>query len=70
MECCNFGFAPQPCPACGYCPACGRGGNRFAPYQPWQEPWYPPYPQPIWVDTPYVPTTAPLTPPYTVTVTC
>jgi len=29
----------HPCPSCGYCPCCGRGGARvapvFVPYFPW-----------------------------------
>lgn len=42
----------RPCPSCGYCPCCGRGGYQF---WPWTYPWRPrpvipcPPPQPIWV---------------------
>jgi hypothetical protein len=45
----NCCCAPQqPCPACGYCPCCGRGRQIVYPYQPWQ-----PYPGPIWIGDPY-----------------
>lgn len=27
-------FVRQPCPNCGYCPHCGRGGHQTYPY-PW-----------------------------------
>ena len=40
----------HPCPSCGYCPTCGRGGARVSPY-PW--PYTSPYPwppRPIWVN--------------------
>lgn len=40
----------EPCPSCGHCPTCGRGGHQVAPWvipmpyvQPypwWQQPWY------------------------------
>ncbi len=33
--------APHPCPACGHCPTCGRGGYIAYP------PYYVPYPQPV-----------------------
>ena len=33
------------CPACGYCPHCGRGGDHFSPYT---------YPYgPVWFSVPY-----------------
>ena len=37
-------FTPpmRPCPACGHCPCCGRGGYGVQPYYP------PIYPQPTW----------------------
>lgn len=43
----EFTFTPvqHPCPRCGYCPHCGRGGFQpwpVGPYWPW--PWYTPYP--------------------------
>lgn len=25
---------PAPCPSCGHCPTCGRGGYRTQPWQP------------------------------------
>lgn len=34
----------SPCPSCGYCPHCGRGGNYFQPYwstSPWITYTYP-----------------------------
>lgn len=44
----------KPCPACGYCPCCGRQAAPVVPYvpvypqpyypppvMPWQPPWYP-----------------------------
>ena len=34
---------PQPCPSCGRCPTCGRGGYFTQPYP---YPYYPYYPQP------------------------
>jgi len=42
----------QVCPCCGYCPTCGRGGQKFIPYpspwiNPWFQPWYPA--NPIWI---------------------
>ncbi len=40
----------HPCPACGYCPHCGRGGLQTQPY-PWQFPSYPVYPMWISSDT-------------------
>ena len=46
----NCHCAPKPCPACGHCPTCGRGGHQLVPYNPWQ-PYYPPYPQPVWIGT-------------------
>jgi hypothetical protein len=50
-------FATQPCPNCGYCPTCGRGGFQTLPY-----PVYPTYPftppvGPTWWYVPTVPTT-------------
>lgn len=40
-------FGDRPCPNCGHCPTCGRGG--------WSRPWYP-Y-QPYWLgDNPDGPT--------------
>ena len=27
------------CPCCGYCPHCGRGGQRFVPYNPTGPTW-------------------------------
>lgn len=40
--------APQPCPACGHCPTCGRGA-RTAPYI---YPYTRPYPYwPTWIGT-------------------
>lgn len=43
------------CPACGYCPSCGRGGHYTAPYYP---PYQPNYPyMPVWPWFPeYLPT--------------
>lgn len=34
----------HPCPSCGHCPTCGRGGYH-------QHPWYQPYeyPQTTWI---------------------
>jgi hypothetical protein len=46
VNCC---CAPQPCPACGFCPCCGRGRQIFYPAQPWN-PY--PYPGPIWIGSP------------------
>lgn len=37
---------PQPCPSCGHCPTCGRGGY----FQPYYNP-YPYYYQPSWTIT-------------------
>lgn len=31
------GFSEQPCPSCGRCPTCGRGGYVTWPYYP--TPW-------------------------------
>jgi len=25
----------HPCPSCGHCPTCGRGGYGLNPYSPW-----------------------------------
>lgn len=36
-----YHVTPQPCPGCGRCPTCGRGGYPY-PYNPY--PWYPYYP--------------------------
>jgi hypothetical protein len=37
----------QPCPACGYCPCCGRQAGPVVPYVPAPVPYYPPmYPMP------------------------
>jgi hypothetical protein len=41
------------CPACGYCPHCGRGGQHFGPYPyiiPNPYPWNP-YPTIVWCGT-------------------
>jgi hypothetical protein len=38
---------PQPCPHCGYCPVCGRGGYQPTPYQPAPWPTWP-YLYPVW----------------------
>lgn len=35
----------QPCPGCGRCPSCGRGGYHTAPFWPYQ-PTNVPYPSP------------------------
>jgi hypothetical protein len=75
---CTCNCAPlQPCPACGYCPCCGRRGHQFSPFPVpyYEQPWYPPYPQPIWVGGGYtggyVPTsTTGGWPPPGITVTC
>ena len=45
-------YAPQhlaplparPCPCCGYCPHCGRGG--YQSQRPWYQ-YYPPYSYPV-----------------------
>ena len=39
---------PQPCPHCGYCPTCGRGGYNAYPWYP--APWRP-YPYVTWSAT-------------------
>lgn len=44
---------PHPCPACGYCPHCGRGGT-VVPHYPPSIPYYGPYYPPVY-------------PPYTIT---
>ncbi len=32
-------YHTHPCPSCGHCPTCGRGGYWQTPYQPyWQIP--------------------------------
>jgi hypothetical protein len=31
----GYGHGLQPCPSCGHCPTCGRGGY-FQPYNPWR----------------------------------
>lgn len=43
------GYTQQPCPSCGHCPTCGRGGHQA---HPWTipMPYYPTYPNPY---TPY-----------------
>lgn len=41
----------EPCPSCGHCPTCGRGGHQA---HPWAipMPYYPTYPyQPYWGPT-------------------
>lgn len=35
----------HPCPSCGHCPTCGRGGYMGP---------YPTYPYPVWVSIPHV----------------
>lgn len=42
------------CPNCGYCPHCGRSGQRTLPYVPSYPypnatPWYPSYPYTVTV---------------------
>lgn len=34
----SYQFVPQPCPSCGHCPTCGRGGFHTYPYNPWGYP--------------------------------
>lgn len=46
-------MALHPCPSCGHCPTCGRGGYGFWPYRPYPYWGYPPY---------YVSNTAPVAP--------
>lgn len=31
----------HPCPSCGHCPTCGRGGYTVAPYPYWPRPYGP-----------------------------
>ena len=40
----------KPCPSCGHCPTCGRGGHQVAPWLPYT-PWYRPYQigRPVWM---------------------
>ncbi len=42
--------AAQPCPACGHCPTCGRGGHQVAPWVV-PMPYYPQPYQPWWGPT-------------------
>lgn len=45
-------LAAVPCPICGHCPTCGRGGYA-APWPSWPVyPTTPIYPNPIWVYDP------------------
>lgn len=50
---CGCGGTPAPssspsvCPACGYCPHCGRGGAQTIPFYPQTPyPWWVPAPNP------------------------
>jgi len=37
----------QPCPSCGHCPTCGRGGRQAVPYYyPWWQQPFNPWPEP------------------------
>lgn len=38
----------KPCPSCGHCPTCGRGGLGAYPYPYYPMPWY----QRPWWETP------------------
>ena len=44
--------AQAPCPSCGHCPTCGRGGvpsGWYKPYYPVSSPWWQYYPTtPYW----------------------
>ena len=42
----NCQSVPQPCPSCGHCPTCGRGGYYGAPYPYWRSVPYPTWPNP------------------------
>ena len=51
----NYQLVLQPCPSCGHCPTCGKGGYYGQPYpyypqSPW--PWYPnTYPYVTWTNS-------------------